>query len=602
MLYTSERETPFQKNRKNSQSGLCLYICDEMPQYPVNCLVDLASSSQLMPLSVVKRLIEAMRNSDDKNVMDESLEGYESLLNLVYTPLYSNNETLFNGVIWSNLRRLSRETTLTCYSYTKLAFFLATCIEKLNIKTILFKNFQNCDSASFIVILRLLTHFQNQDLEIVLQFEQLEISSKFINKMRCVEYSSVREEMFGNFLKNIPDAVTVYFSLLNKDKKEPDDIQNFANGFAQLNASLPTPFSFDDGVKKLQTYTSFLMYDCAYLYAEAILDITDLDSQNWFIREVQILLDLNTKNSQVALEKIDKLLECDLSPVQEARYCYLKGVISIKRKMALSEAFSSFYNGLDILRSSCSASSLIELGWLSNGIGLSYALQSKDNQQKKREFLELALQWENHAINMISSLNNSESRYLTHNILTNISTAYEMLGNYKKAIEIWDKFTDLVSDSKSLPKFNLLYRKGILEWYEGDTEKATLNIESALTTLHTMRPFDLATCSWIYYALAYIHAREKHSQDSERNLSSALEAATRVNDKVVLELCNRLANLLKAKSDDKIWRKYQGLFPPSKLPSYYSYIDLANTPDFDFNRLLRSVGEYQSRVLVPTAK
>jgi tetratricopeptide (TPR) repeat protein len=542
------------------------------------------SSSPLTPLGTIRSLVREMMNFNEVPIhaIRERYSDISILLNLSENFHKVDITKMTNGPIWFNLRRLSRETTLTCHSFVKLSLFLSECVRSLGVTRIVITDFHNTDTASLSVLLRFLVECRLTHLELVLCFSDKEhLIENRLPQAIWDDYAFARKRIFEAFLNYCPTEevgevqkvkATMCFSRIPSSVKESSYL-----------------LTFDHFFERLSSYTTLLMYDCAYLYAQLALERAVVEPQRWFIQEVLVLLDLNIKDAEAGLSRINAILAGNLSNVQLARFLYIKGVVLAKRQIAIDSALSAFYQGMSILQCSINAASELELGWLANGIGLCYAALSKTfYNEKRRKCLELALAWEQHARTLVDSQDTRDSRFLNANIMTNISTVYEILGNYKQALTIWHQFSTFIGSTQALPSYNIHYRQGILNFHNGNYTGAVKDFNKSLDQLECDRPLDFAACSRVHYGLAYLYNfLSTEEKRVEHHLNHATNLAERILDKEGLLQCHHFFRMWQDKSLQNKVKETTVLLPRPKLPAFYPFIDLANQPDIDFNRMLR---------------
>ncbi|MEF2293794.1 tetratricopeptide repeat protein [Virgibacillus dokdonensis] len=301
------------------------------------------------------------------------------------------------------------------------------------------------------------------------------------------------------------------------------------------------------------------------------------------------VIEVNLGNFEKAIIYFDKAINNSDSVIEYSRNSYIKALCLIKRLKkvekglkVIDQAILKLYNA-DIEKD---IKYKHEMAWLINGQCLGRTiLASRMNQKDKESVLFEIIGKEMEAYRLISHEKSFHLIYLKFNLLANIAFLLEILGNYTKAIDFWEKsFAPILASDDQYREGEkaLTYRLGILYLNLGDLGKSEVLLKRALALAKSEdNPFHINV---IFYAIGYLKILNNDSYNTTLDLiNKGKNLSIHLGDS---KMRNQFEELNKS-LDDNFGSKM--LEPPKvKLISYIPYIDLSFVPEIDLNKQLTS--------------
>lgn len=301
------------------------------------------------------------------------------------------------------------------------------------------------------------------------------------------------------------------------------------------------------------------------------------------------VIEANLGNFDEALCYFDKSIQSSENILEYSRNSYIKGLCLIKRFKKVEEGLEVIDQALQKFNDNYVEGDTKykhEKAWLINGKCLGRAiLASKLEKLEKEQIILEIIKDEMEAYKLISHEPSFYLVYLRFNLLANIAFLLEILGNYTKAIEFWERaFAPILANDGQYRESEkaLTYRLGVLNINLSEFEKAKVLLERALELARTEgHPFHLNV---ILYAIGYLRLLTGDTSDDLLTLlEEGKDLAFHLNDDRTTKLFEQAILCFNGLTDIK------GLTPPKvKLISYVPYIDLSFVPEIDLNTELIS--------------
>lgn len=258
---------------------------------------------------------------------------------------------------------------------------------------------------------------------------------------------------------------------------------------------------------------------------------------------------------------------------------YLAGLLRTKNRLDPVRARGHFETGLSCTRSA-SVSDKMERAWLLNGAALLETLSAlRAAAPERRRRLAAVLHGQQEILELSLAGNQPEMLYLRHNVLANTALLLETMGLFEEAHSFWKRSFGRALESGVgedpppqtwLPYF---YRKGVLALKAREHAAAEAALGRALEAAGTARTWLME--SRVRYALGCLQLGCERLGAARQHLEAAARAAEEHCDPDHLACIGRALRCQHAPP-----------FPPSKLPSYLTHIDLDAEPGNGINQHL----------------
>lgn len=482
----------------------------------------------------------------------------------------------------ASFRRLSRETNRQCAAYQDVAQALAAALRKQARPGLIVEDVARLDLPTLLILGQVIIASEGTPVQFWL------VTRPHLTPCTGRPHEEARLTYARRFFARVAPLVV-----------NPSARERLEASFAASAADLRPPpvLGAEDALQTVHHCTALLAYDAAYLSAELALDTAESGVQTTQLHETLVLLDLNVTGPEAAIQRAEQAVHAT-SGVPRARMAYALGVLQAKRAMNDQAAERTLLAGLDALGGARTPSARLERAWLTNALGLVAALRTARIDARERD-LGAALNYEVQALDEVANDHHAEADYLRANVATNQVTAFEMMGDLPRAVELWQSLT---TDSAVLSdrQCAFAYRLGGLHLKAGRAGEARALFEEAL---------DAATSVWTAgrarLALAMAaHAEGKAVQARTHLIRLAWESRAAHHWAGVLEALQALhhwqleivpaddirtaAHLAQVTSGGVSAQgdRPASLKPRSKLPACAPHIDLGALQELDFTRSL----------------